>query len=478
MLSLTALAIAPDGILWVGSTEGAACFKPDGPSGQRWVYFWGRRYLPDNQVEKMVAERGGAWIRTRAGIARIEFKPLDLEQKSALFVQRIQERQQRYGYVADCDLLRPGNVTSFRLSPSDNDGLWTAIYAAAECFRFSVTRPAEALQNARRSLQALLRLESITGIPGFPARALIRKGDYRDAEGEWHWTADGEWEWKGDTSSDELVGHYFAYYLAGTLLPDESDRAAVRAAAGRIATHLLDHGLNLVGPGGRVTRWGRYSPDYFQTPDGRADRALNSLEILSHLKVAYFLTHEEKFRQAYRRLVDNLGYDRNVLEYATKAPLEVNYSDEELAYLSFYPLLRLEEDPHLKQEYQRSLEGLWRRTKDEKNPLWNYIAAAGLEAAHGYGEQDALDSLERIPLDTICWTVKNSQRIDLEKNAQSGRFGEKQSRLAIPPNERGVMKWNGNPFELDGGNGGRSEDDGAFFLLPYWLGRYQGFISK
>ena len=34
------------------------------------------------------------------------------------------------------------------------------------------------------AVTALTRLESITGIPGFPARALIRKGDYRDPEGD------------------------------------------------------------------------------------------------------------------------------------------------------------------------------------------------------------------------------------------------------------------------------------------------------
>jgi len=39
------------------------------------------------------------------------------------------------------------------------------------------------------------------------------------------------------------------------------------------------------------------------------------------------------------------------------------------------------------------------------------------------------------------------------------------------------MKWNGNPFIVDGGNGGYSEDDGAFFLLPYWMGRSHGFLS-
>jgi len=40
------------------------------------------------------------------------------------------------------------------------------------------------------------------------------------------------------------------------------------------------------------------------------------------------------------------------------------------------------------------------------------------------------------------------------------------------------MKWNGNPYRIDGGNGGRSEDDGAFFLLPYWMGRYHKLIGE
>jgi hypothetical protein len=45
----------------------------------------------------------------------------------------------------------------------------------------------------------------------------------------------------------------------------------------------------------------------------------------------------------------------------------------------------------------------------------------------------------------------------------------------LPPDERPVMKWNSNPFDIDGGSDGRGEDDGAAFLLPYWMGRYHGF---
>jgi hypothetical protein len=48
----------------------------------------------------------------------------------------------------------------------------------------------------------------------------------------------------------------------------------------------------------------------------------------------------------------------------------------------------------------------------------------------------------------------------------------------LPAGERPLIKWNGNPYRLDGGDGGRTEEDGAFFLLPYWMGRYHGIIEE
>jgi hypothetical protein len=475
ILSLTGIALGPDGRLWLATRQGAVCFQPDAPAPQQWFYFWGKRYLSDNRVAQIVAEKDRAWVRTQTGVSRIEFEPFDLERKSALFVERLQSRHNRYGYTADCELLRPGDTSSFRLAPSDNDGLWTAIYVTAECFRFAVTHSPEARRNARLSLAALLRLESITAIPGFPARALIHRGDYRAPEGEWHWTSDGEWEWKGDTSSDELVGHFLAYAVAYDLLPDESERAAIRRAAGRIAGHLLDHGLELVGFGGRVTRWGKYSPTYFRTAEGKEDQALNSLELLSHLRVAYHVTGEQRFLNAYRELIQRRGYLENVMRAAPEAPREVNYSDEELAFLSFYPLLRYEDDPGLRAQFRAALTRFWRSCEGERNPLWNFIYAASTGATD-YDAPEALETLERIPLDTIYWTVKNSQRVDLPRAPSTDRFRENQSLRALPPNERGVMKWNGNPFQLDYLSQGRSEDEGAFFLLPYWLGRFHKLL--
>lgn len=472
--ALTGIAGGPDGRLWLATQQGAICFVPHAAPGERWFYFWGNRYLADNEVLQIAAGDNQAWMLTRSGISHITFKPYTLEAKGGFFLRRLRARHDRYGYVADCELRRPGDVSSFVMVPSDNDGLWTSIYVAAESLRYAATRSPQALWNARASLRALLRLVSITGIPGFPARSLIHRGDVLPPGGEWHWTPDGQWKWKGDTSSDELVGHFFAYWVAYKLLPDNGDRAQIRQAVAAIAGGLVKHHLTLVGYGGRVTTWGHYDPAYFETAKGRDDKALDSLEILSHLRVAYAITHEARFIEAYRRVANRLGYVHNVMAIGDE-PHEVNYSDEELAFLSFYPLMQAESDPALRGKYQEALTRLWRRVRGENNPLWNYIYAV-TSGAKPYGCAAALNTLERIPMDTVSWTVDNSQRTDLTIRPRQGRFGELQSTTALPPDERYVTKWNSDPFQLNVGDGGRSEDDGAFFLLPYWLGRYNRLL--
>ena len=85
-------------------------------------------------------------------------------------------------------------------------------------------------------------------------------------------------------------------------------------------------------------------------------------------------------------------------------------------------------------------------------------------------------TLYRTPLDTIKWSVKNSQRQDIVWASAPERSGQREALTLLPPDERPVMRWNSNPFVVDGGEDGRSEDDGAAFLLPYWLGRYQRLL--
>jgi len=88
----------------------------------------------------------------------------------------------------------------------------------------------------------------------------------------------------------------------------------------------------------------------------------------------------------------------------------------------------------------------------------------------------AVRTLYRMPADTIEWTVKNSNRDGVPMDRATDRFQRRQAAALLPPDERPVMKWNSNPFDIDGGSDGRGEDDGAAFLLPYWMGRYRGIL--
>ncbi len=237
------------GVTWVGTRRGAVRFS-DG-FGTR-EYFAGGRWLPDDRVTGIALEGTTAWIETPGGVAKIDYVPMTLAEKSAIFVKRVQDRHLRWGLTADSQLEAPGDLSTNRTRSTDNDGLWTAIYVAAEAFRFKVTGAADARDNAKRGMQAIVRLEEITGIPGFPARSFIKPGvDIQPADGEWHDTPDKQWRWKADTSSDEIVGHYFVYPIYYDLVAADDEKPALRGVVDRITNHILDHGYQLVDVDGK-----------------------------------------------------------------------------------------------------------------------------------------------------------------------------------------------------------------------------------
>jgi len=472
----TVLALQRTGVYWIGTTRGAIRYEP-GDSTRPVRYFAGRRWLQTDHVSGIGFESGSdaAWIETSAGLSRIEFRLITLEQKAGAFEERIRARHLRHGFTASSHLQVPGDLSSNRAVSTDNDGLWTALYVAAECFRFKVTGSAEAREFARQGIRAIMRLEEITGIPGFPARSLIRKGvDLQPGDGEWHDTADGLWRWKGDTSSDEIVGNYFAYAVYYDLLADDQEKYAIRAVVDRITGHIVDHNFHLVDVDGKPTLWGWWAPDeIWADPD---ETGLRALHLLSHLAVARHITGNDRYRKAYEDLVAKHRYAELTRNQKINYPGHVNHSDDELAYLSYYPLLVCEKDPKLRKIYRESLERSWQVERPERNPLWNFIYAAGTGSAE-FDLDTSILGLQEIPMDLISWTMANSHRLDVPHDPLADRFRREQALVVLPADERSVMKWNGNPYSMDGGDGGRSEDDGAFFLLPYWMGRYHGLIK-
>ena len=471
---IIATARATDGAIWLGTTQGVLRLDLAAPERDRRQYFAGQRYLPDDRVEQVLADdRGGMWVRTRTGVSHLELRPMTLAQKADLFEQRIRARHDRHGLVADSSLQVAGDVSSNQLRDNDNDGLWTALYAAAECFRHAVTQSPEALASARKSVEAVLFLEEVAGRRGFPARSFIRRGDPVPGDGEWHWTADGQHCWKGDTSSDEIVGHFFIFSIAYDLLPDEALKRRIAETAQRIMDHILAHGYSLVDLDGKPTRWGWWGPEKLRREP--EERALNSLQLLSFLKTTAHLTGQARYETEYRKVAWDLQY-ADWITRLNEFRKELNYSDEELAMLPYYCIFRYEKDPALLAAYRRGLDAWWQNIRREANPLWTFIYLTGQPQAQ-VDLPAAVWTLYRMPLDTIEWTVKNSHRQDIAWASAPDRFGHREALTLLPPDERPVMKWNGNPFVVDGGGGGQGEDDGAAFLLPYWMGRFHKLLA-
>lgn len=470
------------GAIWLGSPEGAARFQPKAKHPwERWQYFWGKRWLSDNAVKNIVVEEGSGvptiWIRTATGVTRLQWKPMTLAEKAQYFDERVEARHVRHGLVTGSELHVPGDVRSNALRDDDNDGLWTSMYLGAQAWRYKATADPDARKKAQRAFRAILKLEAITGVPGFYARSYKTKHEPAPHGGEWHPTPDGEWVWKGDTSSDESVGHYYAYSLYYDVVADEAEKAEIRAVVSRMTDYLIKNDYDMPDLDGQPTRWGQWSEKYLATEEGKYEAALRSLELLSFLRTTAHITGNPKYEEAYQDRVAR-GYAKNVRFYRRwDGGGEINFSDDELAYLSYEPLLRYEKDPKLREIYLDSLRFTWTQIRSDRNPLWNYMTVAGgaIKMTKDVLEESRM-TLERFPMDMITWNVKNSHRLDVTLQKEVSRQGDRQLTVALAPDERRIEKWNSNPYVPDGGGGGGGEDDGTTFLLPYWMGRAYGWV--
>ncbi len=488
---------APDGAIWIGTPQGLLYRSGDGAP---WRVFHSRHWLPDREVRGVaLASDGSVLVETPKGIGRLAKRRTTLDEKMAEIRRRLRQYHIREGLIGEIQLKEPGRVDAgWSLSSSDNDGLWTSLYVAAEAYRYGVTGDEEAKRNARQSLDALLFLEKVTGISGFAARSIWPAGEGVDANkmfgGEWHLSADKRWWWKGDTSSDELDGHYFAYAVYYDLCADEREKEEIRAVVARITDHIIDHGYYYVGPPGRPTTWGVWAPEKLNRDlKWILDRGLNSLEILSHLKVAEHMTGSARYKDAAHELIEKHSYATNTVDQKVVWPVrEVNHSDDELAFLAYYPLLWYERDPELRKYYLTSIERSWQIERPERSPLFNFIYAAARQAntwtdptkrpeaarvePGDYDRDELTEWFREVPADTIKWRVTNSDRQDLG-DLVTNRFRQRRTRHVLPVSERHIMRWNGDPYELDGGGDGHERDDGTFILLPYWMGRYHRLID-
>jgi hypothetical protein len=467
--------------------------------------------------------------------AKSKARPMTLAEKAQYYEDEVEKyiKRTEYGYLSEVSLPQPGVRKNIRYHDSDNDGLWTSMYGAGECFAYGATKDPAAKKRAKQAFEALrfLNIAPIDGEveqqPGFVARTVVpttepdpnKRGGYtlegqrrkqQNDDGRWkvyspRWplTKDKQYWYKTDTSSDELDGHYFFYPLYHDLVadtPEEKER--VKEVVRNLTDHLVRNNFCLVDHDGKPTRWAVYDPkainlDYVWFPE----RGLNSLSILSYLTVAEHITGDTKYGVFAKKLIEDEYYGMNAMIAKLQRGIgSGNQSDDEMAFMSYYNLIRYTTDEEFKKEMIFSFYNYWIVESPELNPFFNFTFAAvsrGVKYTDPWGTydltpwdgwlDDSIQTLTGFPLDRCNWALQNSHRLDLVYlPPQAGRDptskpnrgrGYLVNGKVLPIENRHFNHWNTDPWRLNYGGNGQVLASGTVYLLPYYMGLYHGFIE-
>jgi len=495
-IRISAIRRAPDGVMWVGTDIGVTRYD-----GKEWSLRHSRRWLLNDQVRDIAFDKDGtAWIATSGGVSAIKRREMTLAQKADHYYEICMKRHIRPPYLVEkCRLSTPGDLNTWGPRDDDNDGQYTSMYLVMESYRYAVTKDPKAKEKAKKAFEALRFLQTVTETDGFVARTVIPPDwktmadpneiidDQRWAqklsdnprskrvEKHWRLSKDGKWRWKGDTSSDEITGHMYGYLFYYDLVADKEEKERVRDHILKIVDYIIDGGYTLKDLDGKHTTWGVWAPEYLNNdPDWITERGINSVEILSYLKLAYHVSGKNYYQNEYNKLLNEHHYRDYIVKAKTVLPGWRTHIDDELLLLAYAALLIYEDNPELKALYQKSLDNWFDALKDDDSPYFYFFYNAF--AANKLKYDRSIFVLKDNSLDLIRWRVDNTKREDLSLTHYPILEDTETNRLP-PPSERGIMRWDNNPWAAIQGDGGHSESDGVYWLLTYWMGRYYGLID-
>jgi hypothetical protein len=420
----------------------------------------------------------------------------------------------------------------------DNAGLWTSLYVASQAFRYGATGEAEALENVRRTLRGTHDQMRVTGVPGLYCRDLrdpsipgvdcpTDEADYvppgedmvgnrwvrLDPDGCAH-TFDptlndgaGDWVgsdhcvgpefagrcWQRNVSKDEYSGHLFAAGVAARLVDDPEVQELARDVAVQVGHHLVDHAFHVTDWDGRPTRYGSaYARSWDEFP------GFNALLALSWIRVGATIGADPVLDATYHDCLlqeagTNACIDQPTEEpesYLTHMERELglavgcltNYDNVSMAMLAYLNLIWYEPDAARRAAYRDAFEAgtrgpgqdgrdLW----SEANPFFNFILVTAMEGSDPAAAQtlveDGVCSLARFPDDWFQRAHDTTDRAEACPDSAP-------EPISIEDRCHGTFVWWNDPYRRQ-----HCDEDltratqPAAFLLPYWMGRYFGFIA-
>ena len=251
-------------------------------------------------------------------------------------------------------------------------------------YKYAVTGDEEARQEAVNSFKAMVWMDKITPIDGFIARSIWSSVADKDEMGrhgsgglpaKWYPTPDSLWYWKGDTSSDEVIAHFYAVSIFHDLVAEGEEKEMAKEHLARITSYIMDNGWVYIDMDGKTTRWGRWNPEYvnkFSIHTG--DRRLNSTLIIAFLQTAYHFTGDEKYKEKAYELINEYGYDENanrpasVIGYVEGQDLSDtwNHSDDRMYFLTISAFVNYS---FTEEQKQKHFEELSKKNKNKDSSI-------------------------------------------------------------------------------------------------------------
>src|SRR5207237_10786972 len=113
--------------------------------------------------------------------------------------------------------------------------------------------------------------------------------------------------------------------------------------------------------------------DLNRNPEWSPDRSLNSMELLAFLKLAFYVTGDNKYEDHYLRLIDKEHYLDNAAKLFGQNPAWFIYYDVTLQAYLFPILLHCEKDPKLLTFYRHLADAWMNKRRNDKCPLINFL---------------------------------------------------------------------------------------------------------
>ena len=368
--------------------------------------------------------------------------------------------------------------------------------SAGAAFRYAVEGTEEALENVRLHVRGLDLLNRINDIPGLLSRSYVPPGAdinprYYDVfwpESDNHVVEGGEFDgyyWKGDVSIDQYSGALVGLSIIYDLVDDPDVRATVRRNIVEIADYIWQGGMLIYDADGEPTKYGDFRGWFLEgwpIPD-----AVGAAGSLAWFKLAFHVSGEQRFNDHYYELLNERHYDVPISSFMW--PYFGYMTKHYVIYMAFenmYILTRLEDDPAVKKIYIDAFSRwLWessgeqlrgRRAKVEANPTFTpwYLFSTGQKDSSAIMKSIwQMDVFMDPPLKYRY--IENSANPEIEINPESPT----DALYPLPSNLRlpDMCIWHRSPYILDGGANSDAETSGHDYLLPYWMGRYYGYIG-